>query len=52
VRTLLDRPLEAGPHAVGWDGVDDGGRPAPAGVYFYRLEADGRSFTRKLVLSR
>jgi hypothetical protein len=53
VRTLIDRRLEAGRHIAGWDGSDDWGRTAPPGVYFYRLEAGGRTEVRKLVrLSR
>ncbi len=33
--------LAAGAHSVTWDGADDAGRAAPAGIYFYRLETDG-----------
>jgi hypothetical protein len=31
----------AGPQAVDWDGTDAGGKRAPAGVYFWRVTADG-----------
>jgi hypothetical protein len=41
VRTLIDRPLEAGRHAAEWDGRDDAGRDVPSGLYFYRLTTDG-----------
>jgi hypothetical protein len=37
VRVLFDGPRPAGPFASDWDGLDEGGRPAPAGLYFYRL---------------
>jgi len=37
VRTLVDRSIEAGLHRVAWDGMDDRGRKATSGVYFYRL---------------
>jgi hypothetical protein len=35
-----------------WDGRDDGGRTAAAGVYYLSLDADGRRMTRALVLLR
>jgi hypothetical protein len=44
---LADRVLPAGRHQQGLDG----GRLA-SGVYFLRLEAGGRSWTRKIALSR
>jgi hypothetical protein len=49
VRTLVDGRLDAGEHGFWWDGVAEDGRLAAGGVYFYRLEADGVSQTRKMV---
>ena len=45
VQTLVNGEMDAGNHDVIWKGTDQG-----AGVYFYRLSADGRSETRKMVL--
>jgi len=51
VARLIDRQsLAAGYHARVWDGLDERGRRLGAGAYFYRLEAEGRSVSRKLVL--
>jgi hypothetical protein len=50
VRTLVDRTLGAGPHAVEWDGRDDNGGRAASGVYFYRLTGPGYTEARKMVL--
>ncbi len=50
VRTLADREYEAGPHALEWDARDAANRPAPSGVYFYRLERAGETLERKLVV--
>jgi hypothetical protein len=48
VRTLIDSPLEPGPHEAWWDGRDDAGQPVRAGLYFTRLLWRGQSATRKL----
>ncbi len=37
VRTLVDRQVAAGTHAVTWDGTDAIGRNVASGVYLYRL---------------
>jgi len=50
VRVLLDRRLEAGPHRATWDGRGMQGAPAPSGTYLVRLEAEGRSSVRKVML--
>jgi hypothetical protein len=51
VRTLVAaESLEAGRHQAVWNGRDDTGRFAPAGVYFYRLDADAYSQTRTMSL--
>ncbi len=49
VRGLTAGVLAAGPHAVGWNGRDDGGRPAPPGIYFARLHTARGSISRRLV---
>jgi hypothetical protein len=43
---------EAGAHAVDWDGRDGAGRSVPSGIYFAKLEADGRTITRKVTVLR
>ncbi|MFB3906943.1 MAG: M1 family aminopeptidase [Candidatus Eisenbacteria bacterium] len=52
VRTLADGLLEAGWHAVDWDGRDSGGRELPCGVYHARLEAGGERSAARMVLLR
>jgi hypothetical protein len=52
VRTLVDRSLPAGAHAVRWDGKDDRGMDAGSGAYFIRLEGGGEPDSRKVVLLR
>ncbi len=52
VRELASGALPAGQHALAWDLRDQGGQAVGAGIYFARLEAEGDSFTKKLVMVR
>ncbi len=52
VRTLLSGPVRPGRHAVAWDGRDGDGAKVASGVYFVRLEAQGRVERRKLTVLR
>jgi len=52
VRTLAAGNLEAGIHRYTWDGADDQGHAVPGGVYMYRLAADGRQLTGKVMALR
>ena len=48
-RELVRDRLEAGVHDARWDGRDAAGAPLPAGLYFARLEAGGRSAGARIV---
>lgn len=50
VKTLIDRSMDAGQHAIRWNGVNSSGEPVASGIYFYRLKTDEREATRKMVL--
>jgi hypothetical protein len=52
VRTLAKGQREAGMHTMQWNGDDENGRPAGAGVYFVRLQTPDRELRRKMVLVR
>jgi subtilisin family serine protease len=52
VQVLVDAMQDAGQHTATWDGVTREGRPAAAGVYFYRLEAMGATRAGRLVRLR
>ncbi len=52
VRILVDGLYEAGSHRVVWDGRDGQGEQMPSGVYLYRLEAAGRTVTRKMLITK
>jgi hypothetical protein len=48
VRTLVERLVPAGEHAVAWDGRDTDGRRVAAGVYFTTFRAGAYEETQKL----
>ncbi|MDZ4803995.1 MAG: C25 family cysteine peptidase [Candidatus Eisenbacteria bacterium] len=52
VRRLFEGEVAAGEFEFRWDGLDDAGCAVGSGVYFYRIEANGQSITRKMVLAR
>jgi arabinogalactan endo-1,4-beta-galactosidase len=52
MKLLVQRTQEAGTYSISWDGTDESGRPASSGVYFVRLDVDGTSKIRKMVLLR
>jgi len=52
VKALIVETQSAGSYTVEWRGDDGFGRPVPAGVYLYRLDAGRWSATRKTTLIR
>ncbi len=52
VRAIFEGPLRMGFRDFHWDGMDDRGRAAASGVYFFRVEARGETQSRKVVLVR
>jgi hypothetical protein len=48
VKRLLDGRLPAGRHEARWDGRDARNQRVASGVYYLRIEAGGRSETRKI----
>lgn len=53
VRTLIDGEARSeGPQSEDWDGRDDDGRDAPAGIYVVRLSLGRTHFERRFALIR
>jgi hypothetical protein len=52
VRRVVEKDQEPGVYAASWDGRDEAGHSVSSGIYFYRLEASGRTQTRKMVKVR
>ena len=52
VRRVEVSPGSGGVRSVTWDGRDEAGLAVASGVYFYRLNVDGESVERKMILLR
>jgi hypothetical protein len=52
VKTLVDENVAAGKYKVEWNGTNEFGQPAASGIYFYRLQTDGFSQSRKMLLMK
>ncbi|MCK4427032.1 MAG: carboxypeptidase regulatory-like domain-containing protein [candidate division Zixibacteria bacterium] len=50
VKTLLDQAQPAGFYQINWDGKNDSGKPVSSGLYFYKLEVDGFSQAKRMLL--
>jgi FlgD Ig-like domain len=50
VRTLVNETMDEGSYKIEWNGKDNSGRFVASGVYFYRIQADEFSKTRKMVI--
>ncbi len=50
VRTLVSGELPAGQQEARWDGLDDAGKRAATGVYFYSLAAPGIAESRRMIV--
>lgn len=50
VSTLIDGVLSAGVHVVAFDAKNNDGKELPSGEYYYTLEGNGVTLTRKMLL--
>ncbi len=52
VKTLVNNNLKAGEYKAVWNGTDNMNNSVASGIYFYRLDNNNRSLTRKMLLSK
>jgi hypothetical protein len=52
IAVLADQWQDRGTYAVRWNGVRQGGNACSSGVYFVRMQAEGFSAVRKLIIVR
>ncbi len=51
VRSLMNGVAQAGVSSVRWDGLGESGRALPPGTYFIKLDLNGRSSSKKVVIT-
>ena len=52
VTTVIDADMEAGYRSVVWTGTDKNGQQVASGIYYYRLTADDKVATNKMLLMK
>jgi len=53
IKTLVvNEKQNAGSYLIVWGGKDESGKEAPSGTYFYRIETEGFTQTKKMTLLR
>lgn len=50
VRRIFSNRQAPGIHQAEWDGTNDDGEPVASGVYLYRMQTEGTSLVRKMIL--
>jgi hypothetical protein len=52
VKSLVDSFQSAGEHYITWNATDNSSNPVSSGIYFYKMEANGISVQKKMILVR
>ncbi len=50
IKTLVDDERQPGYYQIDWDGTNQNGLQVASGIYFYRIQADNFSKSRKMIL--
>ncbi len=52
VKTLINEKLAARNHQVMWDGKDENSKSVSSGIYFYKMNTDNYTSTKKMILMK
>lgn len=52
VKTLLDKKMTSGVYQITWNAKDEAGDQLASGIYYYRMETESFTATKKMVLIR
>ena len=52
VKTLINEKLPAGNHQVMWDSKDENSKPVSSGIYFYKMNTNNYTSTKKMILMK
>jgi len=50
VKTLVSEPKKSGSYKIIWNGEDQAGNKVSSGLYFTRIESNGKSLTNKMLM--
>jgi len=50
VKTMLNEEIESGTKSLTWTGDDDTGNSVSSGLYFYKLQTNSKTITKKMLL--
>ncbi|HPT73089.1 MAG TPA: T9SS type A sorting domain-containing protein [Candidatus Cloacimonadota bacterium] len=50
VKELVNQIVDPGKYKVVWEGKNNAGHSVASGVYFYRIEANGKTITKKMLM--
>jgi len=50
VKEMVNEELKAGAYDVIWEGVDEKGNRVSSGIYFYRMDSEGYTKTKKMLM--
>ena len=50
IKKLVSNQKNIGSHYIAWDGTNDQGKTVSPGIYLYRIDADGYTQTKKMLL--
>lgn len=50
IRSLMNEQKQSGSYNVSWNGINDSGEFAGSGIFIYRIQADGFTASKKLLL--
>ncbi|HPT72720.1 MAG TPA: T9SS type A sorting domain-containing protein, partial [Candidatus Cloacimonadota bacterium] len=50
VKELVNQTVEPGRYKAVWEGKNNAGHSVASGVYFYRIEANGKTITKKMLM--
>ena len=52
IKTLFNGKLEPGTHEIKWNGTDGRGLSVSSGIYFVKIVSEGKTFFRKICLTK